>query len=81
MLHPLSVDIKYIVIDKNFSTQWAKMCDTLDFSQAEKNGAYVMYTFGHISVKQWQLLDQQVDSGPCIVQLCENDSGLNSHSG
>ena len=40
-----------------------------------------MYNFGHISVKQRQLLDQQVDSGPWIVQLCENDSGLNSHSG
>ena len=40
-----------------------------------------MYTFGHISVKQRQLPDQQVDSGPWIVQLCENDSGLNSNSG
>ena len=33
-----------------------------------------MYTFGHISVKQLQLPDQQVDSGPWIVQLCENNS-------
>ena len=40
-----------------------------------------MYTFGHISVKQLQLPEKQVDSGPWIVQLCENNSGLNSHSG
>ena len=39
-----------------------------------------MYTFGHISVKQLQW-PVQVDSGPWIVQLCENNSGLNSHSG
>ena len=37
-----------------------------------------MYIFGQISVKQGQLSDQQVDSGPWVVQLCENNSGLNS---
>ena len=36
-----------------------------------------MYTFDHISVKQRQLPDQQVDS----VQLCEYNSDLNSYSG
>ena len=40
-----------------------------------------MYTFNHISVKQRQLPDRQVDSGSWIVQLCEHNSGLNSHSG
>ena len=40
-----------------------------------------MYTFGHISEKQRQLPDQQVDSGPLIVQQCGNSSGLNAHSG
>ena len=40
-----------------------------------------MEILGHISVKQRLLPDQQVDSGPWIVQLCGNDSGLNSHSG
>ena len=57
------------------------MCNVLIFSKSEKNRAKVMYNFSHISVKQRQLPDQQVDSGPYIVQLCENDSGLNSHSG
>ena len=87
MLHPceslcqtLSVDIKYIDIAKKFTTQWAKMCIMLDFCKPEKNRAYVIYTFGHISVKQRQLSDQQVDSGPWIVQLCENNSGLNSQT-
>ena len=37
-----------------------------------------MYIFGHISVKQRQLPDQRVDSGPWVVQLCENNSGLKS---
>ena len=37
-----------------------------------------MYIFGYISVKQRQLPDPQVDSGPCVVQLCENKSGLNT---
>ena len=40
-----------------------------------------MYIFGHILVQQRQLPDQQVDSGPLVVQLCENNSGLNSHPG
>ena len=40
-----------------------------------------MYTFDHISEKQRQRPDQQVDSGPWIVRLCENNSGLNSPSG
>ena len=39
-----------------------------------------MYIFGHISVKQRQLPDQQVDSGLWVVQLCKNNSGLNSPS-
>ena len=66
---------------QNFTTDWAEMCNMLDFSKSEKNRTYVMYIFGHISVKQRHLPDQQVDSGPCIVQLCENDSRLNPHSG
>ena len=36
-----------------------------------------MYIFGHISVKQGVLPDLQVDSGPWVVQLSENNSGLN----
>ena len=36
----------------------------VDFSKSEKYRAYVMYTFGHISVKQRQLPNQQVDSDP-----------------
>ena len=35
------------------------MCNTLIY----QNRTYVMYIFGHISVKQRQLADQQVDSG------------------
>ena len=35
----LSVDIKYIDIAQNFTTQWAKMCNTLDFSKMKKNHA------------------------------------------
>ena len=33
-----------------------------------------MYIFSQISIKQRQLLDQQVDSGPLVVQLCKNNS-------
>ena len=40
-----------------------------------------MHNFGNFLVKQRQLPDQQVDSGPWLVQLSKNDSGLNSHSG
>ena len=36
------------------------MCNTLDFS---KSHIGKMYIFGHISVKQRQLPDQQVDPG------------------
>ena len=60
----LSVDIKYIDITENVTTQWAKMFNTLDFCKSEKNRALVIYTFGRLSVKQRQLPDQQVDSGP-----------------
>ena len=63
MLHPRE-SLCHIDIAQNFTTQWAKMCDTLDFSKSEKNRPYVMYTFGHISLKQLQLPEQQVDSGP-----------------
>ena len=49
---------------ENFTTQWAKMCNMQDFSKSEKNRAYVVYTFDHISVKQRQLPDIQVDSDP-----------------
>ena len=34
------------------------------------------YILGHISVKQRQSPDQQVDSGPRVVQLCENNGLL-----
>ena len=40
------------------------MCNMLDFYKSGKNRAYVMYNFADISVKQRQLPDQQVDSGP-----------------
>ena len=56
MLYPREtvpvVDIKYIDIAQNFTTQWAEMCNMLDFSKSEKNHTKVMYNFGHISVKQ-----------------------------
>ena len=45
MLHPreslcqLSVDIKYIDIAQNFTTDWEEMCNMLDFSKSEKNRA------------------------------------------
>ena len=32
----LSVDIKYIDITENVTTQWAKMFNTLDFCKSEK---------------------------------------------
>ena len=51
------------------------MCNTFDFSKSDQN------RFDHISVKQRQSPDQQVDSGPRGVQLCENNSNLNSSSG
>ena len=35
-----------------------------------------MYIFGHISVKQRLLPDQQLDFVTCVVQLCKNNSGL-----
>ena len=57
------------------------MCDTLDFPKSDQNRTQVMYIFGHISAKQRQLPDQQVDSGPWVVQLCENSDGFNSPSG
>ena len=40
-----------------------------------------MYVFVYISVEQLQFSDQQVDSGPWVVQLCEYNSDLNSPSG
>ena len=40
-----------------------------------------MYILGDISLKQQQLPDQQVDSDPWVVHLCENDSGLTFPSG
>ena len=40
-----------------------------------------MYIFGHISVKQRQFSDQQVDSGPWVVQQCKNINGLYSPLG
>ena len=67
MLKPVPVaiiDIKYIEIAQYLTTQWAKMCNALDFSKSDQNRTQVMYIFGHISVKQRQLPDQQVYSGP-----------------
>ena len=48
------------------------MCNTLNLSKSHM----VMYIFGHISVKQRQLPDQQVDYGLWVVQLCDSISGL-----
>ena len=57
-------DIKYIDIAQYLTNQWAKMCNALDFSKSDQNRTQAMYIFGHISVKQRQLPDQHVDSGP-----------------
>ena len=39
------------------------MCNTIDFLKFDQNRTKVMYIFGHISIKQRKLPDQQVDSG------------------
>ena len=72
--------MKYIDIAQNLTTQWAKLCNTLDFTKSDQNRAYIMPIFCHISVKQRQLPNQQDDSGLGVIQLFENNSGINFSS-